>query len=44
MNNRIRRTITLRAHKNVGRSDVLLKTPGGNCEQQGTSPLMDGLA
>ena len=29
MNNRIRRTITLRAHKNFGRSDVLLKTRGG---------------
>ena len=40
MNNLFHRTLALRADKNLGPSDVLLKIPVGNCEQQGTSPLM----
>ena len=40
MNNFLRRTVTLRADKNLGPSDLLLKIPGGNCEQHGTSPVM----
>jgi hypothetical protein len=37
MNNLLRRTLALRADKNFGHSDLLLKIPVENCEQQGTS-------